>query len=107
MKTIAKSAVMAVLIAFAAGPAGADVTCLQTRMIDHTSVQDSRTVLFHMKDGKTWRNTLTAACPSLRFHGFAVNLHRDEICSRGQSISVLETHEVCMLGQFSPEPAHI
>jgi hypothetical protein len=70
--------------------------------IDHTHVVDPQTILFYMRDGKIWKNTLKARCPSLMFHGFNFATHQDEICSNAQSIRVIETDEVCQLGAFTP-----
>jgi len=103
MKTITKTLAAAAIAVCAALPALASPVCIQSRMIDHTSVQDSKTVLFHMKDGKVWRNSLQNSCPSLNFHGFVMNMGpTDTVCSNQQSISVLKTHETCMLGAFEP-----
>lgn len=92
-------AVCAALPALAAAP-----VCLQTYRIDHTSVLDSKTIIFHMKDGKQWKNTLMNACPSLNFHGFIMNVRggSDEVCSNQQSIKVLESGNICMMGEFTP-----
>jgi len=109
MKAIAITAVIAGL---AIAPAAADETkpaqpaqntvCLWTYQIDHTTVPDKNTILFYMRDGKIWKNTLPQPCPGLLFHGFAYVAHADQICSNMQSIQVIETHEVCMLGAFEP-----
>jgi len=103
MKTFISALVATAIAAGATAPALASPVCIQSRMIDHTSVQDSKTVLFHMKDGKVWRNSLQNSCPSLNFHGFVMNMGpTDTVCSNQQSISVLKTHETCMLGEFTP-----
>jgi len=72
--------------------------------IDHTHVVDARTILFYMRDGKIWKNTLRERCPALMFHGFTFVTHQDEICSNAQSIRVVESGEVCQLGVFTPYP---
>jgi hypothetical protein len=76
--------------------------------IDHTHAVNSRTILFYMRDGKIWQNTLATPCPGLMFHGFDFVTHQDEICSNAQSIRVLESGEVCALGPFTPytRPQH-
>ncbi len=79
--------------------------CLYPRMIDHTHVVDSRTILFYMRDGKVWRNTMKARCPGLMFHGFVYVTRFDELCSNMQGIRVIKTGEVCVLGTFTPERA--
>ena len=83
--------------------AGGHGVCLYPHEVDHTQVVDASTVLFHMKDGKIWKNTLKGPCPGLKFHGFAyVSNDVDEICSNAMPISVIESGEVCSLGAFTP-----
>lgn len=77
-------------------------TCLWTWQIDHTHYVAPRTVMFYMKDGRIWQNTLKGPCPGLAFHGFSYVLHTDQICSNEVGIRVLQTGEVCSLGAFSP-----
>lgn len=76
--------------------------CLEVSRIDHTHVVDPRTILFYMRGGAIWKNTLPAACPDLIFNGFAFATSIDEICSNMQSFRVLYSGEVCMLGTFTP-----
>jgi len=109
MKAIALGAVIAGLAISAAAaeepkPAAParNTVCLWTYQIDHTTVPDKSTILFHMRDGKIWKNTLPQPCSGLLFHGFAYVAHADQICSNMQSIQVIDTHEVCMLGAFEP-----
>lgn len=82
--------------------------CLWTYMIDHTRTVDPGTILFYMKNGDVWRNNLPQPCNGLSFHGFAYVTRDGSICDNAQSIMVLETHDVCMLGAFTrePPPAH-
>jgi hypothetical protein len=86
-------------------PALADApVCLRSQWIDRTTVVNPTTILFRMKDGKVWRNTLKSPCLGLKFNGFVYVLHgSDEICGEVQSIRVLRTNEVCILGPFTPE----
>jgi hypothetical protein len=78
--------------------------CLKTSMIDTTKVIDSRTLDFRMRDGTVWRNALVNQCPSLKFYGFVYSTNYPEICGNMQSIRVLRSHEVCMLGTFTRLP---
>jgi len=68
--------------------------------IDHTHVVDPTTILFYMRDGKVWKNTLAQPCPGLMLHGFAFKTSHDELCSNRQGIEIIETHQVCVLGTF-------
>lgn len=104
MKKIAAFATMLAIGASLIAPASAAAPgCLWTRQIDRTTVIDPKTILFHMKDGKVYRNTLQSPCLGLQFNGFAYVLHSDELCGESQSIHVLQTKEVCTLGKFVPE----
>ncbi len=104
MKKIAALAVLlaagfATIAPATAGP----MVCLKTELIDNTTVVNPKTVLFRMKDGKVWRSDLRAPCLGLKFNGFAYVTHFDEICGGVQSIRVLRSGEVCVLGPFSPD----
>ena len=101
----ALAASLAIGAAFAQGtppPKRAPLVCFQTTQIDHTKTVDAQTLLFYMKDGKVWKNTLQSRCPSLKFHGFAYVTPDGQICSYQQVIHVLKTHETCVLGPFVP-----
>ncbi len=117
MKAMAITAVAAML---ATGPALAKGTppsapapappagnvCLWTYQIDHTSVPDENTIVFHMVGGKTWVNKLLGSCSGLKFHGFTYVVRGPgEICGNQQSIRVLNTGAVCLLGPFTPGDA--
>jgi hypothetical protein len=104
MKTFTTTIAAAATLALAALPALASPVCLQVSRIDHTHVQDSKNVLFYMKDGKIWHNALANACPALNFHGFVMDVKGsvDTVCSNQQSIKVLDSGETCMLGEFAP-----
>jgi hypothetical protein len=78
--------------------------CLNIDMpnaVDHTRTVDASTILFYMRDGKIWKNTLKTPCPGLLFHGFSYVTHYAELCGN-EGISVIETHQVCSLGNFAP-----
>jgi hypothetical protein len=78
--------------------------CLNIEMpnaVDHTKTVDASTILFYMRDGKIWKNTLKTPCPGLEFHGFSYATHYSELCGN-EGISVIETHQVCSLGNFTP-----
>ena len=119
MKTaIAAAAFAALGLAAFVGSVGAEEAagkpiCIHSRDIDHTEVPDSRTILFYMRGGKIWKNTLMSDCAGLRFEGFAyAPTPPDEICSNMQTIRVLRQGSVCMMGAFTPytppktKPAH-
>lgn len=81
--------------------------CLTPERIRQTEIIDDDTILFHMSDGKTWRNTLQYHCPGLRLTGgFAYEVSGAQICGNLQTIHVLRGGPICQLGAFSlPDPA--
>lgn len=83
-------------------PASPTGTCLVVYQIDHTEIVDRSTILFHMKDGKVWKNTLQAPCVTLPGEGFIYEPKYDEVCDNIEHIRVLRTREVCLLGIFTP-----
>lgn len=79
--------------------------CLWTYQIDHTKYVQPRTLLFYMRGGKVWQNTMLNDCTGLNFNGFAYVTRDGKICSNMQSIIVLQSHQLCMLGDFTPYTA--
>ena len=98
------SLILAVGIATIA-PAAAAPTCLYTYQIDRTKVVDSQTIDFRMRDGTVYRNVLQHKCTGLHFNGFVYRVQTDEICDNLQSIRVLQTNDICLLGAFTKLPA--
>ncbi len=107
MRTIAKLATLTALGMTSVTPVAAAPVCLNTFYIDSSHVVDPQTIIFRMKDGTQWRNTLRTPCRGLMFHGYTYNVKYTELCDYGQSIRVLQTHEICTLGNFTKiAPAH-
>jgi hypothetical protein len=108
MKIVATLAGAAVLLGSSAAiavqaPASSPASvCLNTRNIQRTEVQDDRTILFHMRDGKIWRNRLRQICPMLKTSPYTQVLHNDQVCSNQQFIHVTQTGDTCSLGDFTP-----
>lgn len=77
--------------------------CLRTDDVDHTEIINDGAILFHMKAGKPYLNTLRYPCPSLTMEGgFTYETPAPEICSEAQTIRVLRSGNFCELGQFTP-----
>jgi hypothetical protein len=100
------AAALALLALTAAAPASAQPAskpnvCLKLHLIDHTKAPNDRTIIFYLKDGSAYQSTLPAACPELSFNGFSyVATPPEDICGGLQSIRVVRTHSVCLLGPF-------
>ncbi|MGD0867121.1 MAG: hypothetical protein ABSA49_16365 [Rhizomicrobium sp.] len=84
---------------------GVGPVCLTPHQIDHTKTVDPSTILFYMKNGTIWKNTLKERCPMLMYHGFSYVSHVDEVCGNSQAISVIQSGETCTLGPFTPYTA--
>jgi len=111
MRSIPRLAVAASML-LSIGPAVAQApaqpsghVCLSLREIQRTETPNDRTILFHMRDGKVWRNTLKQNCPMLRVSPYAQVLPNGEmVCANQQFIHVLQTGNTCTLGEFTPLP---
>lgn len=107
MKKIVKLAMLLAVGATSVAPVAAAPVCLNTYYIDSTHVVNAKTILFKMKNGTVWRNTLHSPCPGLLFDGFTYTLHTMDLCDDLQVIRVLRSDEVCVLGKFTKEvPNH-
>jgi hypothetical protein len=79
--------------------------CLKLQDIQRSEVLDDRTIVYHMRDGKVWRNTLRRACPMLKNSPYTVVAGTDLICSNQQFIHLALTGDDCPLGEFTSMPA--
>ena len=91
--------------------AGEPVDCLQTTRIRSTSVQDDRTIDFHMRNGAIYRNNLPHSCPGLGIErAFSYQLSIPQLC-KVDMVTVLRTGggsmrgATCGLGVFVPVKA--
>src|SRR6185312_15838786 len=84
--------------------ANAQGVCLQSYLVDRTKVVDDNTIIFYMKNGSAWMNTLPHKCNGLKFaNGFSYNQSSDnQICSNLEIIKVIGQGTTCGLGEFTP-----
>jgi hypothetical protein len=88
------------LIAATAAPAAANM-CVQSRDILGTNSKDGKLMTFRMRDGRVLVNHLQGVCSDLKFEGFVWVLRgTDEVCENQQSLRVLRSGQVCLLGKF-------
>ena len=99
-----KKLMTVLVLAGMAAPAWAQNRCIDTRQIVSSKSDDGRTMVFKMRDGRTWVNHLQGICSDLRFNGFAWTLHSGDtkVCEHEQSFRVLQSGQVCTLGKFDP-----
>jgi hypothetical protein len=105
MTTMAKTpfAISAIVVSILAlQPARAN-TCIDVQnIVSSTPNRDGTAINFTMRDGKIWRNDLQGKCPDLRFEGFSWTIPiGTEVCEREQSIRVIQSPQICMLGKFT------
>ena len=82
-------------------------SCITSRDIEDTDAITDRVVLFHMKNGRTYRNDLPHACPQLTRSGsaFAYSTPTSQLCA----IDIIQVTEpttgfgygACTLGKFT------
>ena len=85
-------------------PASNTRDCLSTHTLRSTAVLDDQTILFQLRDGSVWKNTLDFSCPTLGFHeSFSYVSHGSRLCDL-DSIKVFEPFGIsgasCGLGKF-------
>ena len=92
----------------AALPAAADrPVCFPSYQIDHTSIPDDNTILFHMRGHKVYNADLINRCVGLRINsrGFTYSPTipgSDEICSNLLTIRLNDTGQTCLIGTITP-----
>jgi hypothetical protein len=104
MKTIITAIALAGVVA--ASPVSAKI-CLRSQDIVSTHSDDGKVLTFKMRNGQTLVNHLQGACPDLKFNGFEWTLHGIEnVCENEQSLRVLRSGQICVLGKFDPAVPH-
>jgi hypothetical protein len=98
MKTFAVFALAGLVLS---SPALAKNVCVRSNEIVSTHSDDGKVLVFKMRNGQTWINHLKGACPDLKFEGFEWTLRGiDDICENQQSLRVLRSGQICVLGKF-------
>lgn len=84
-------------------PAYADRMCINPSDIVSSGSKDGKTMIFHMRDGRVLVNHLRGSCPDLRFNGYVWVVHGpDLVCEDEQSLRVMQSGQICILGKFDP-----
>lgn len=84
---------------------GKPISCLNTREIEETDAVTDRVLLFHLKNGRTYRNDLPQACPRVTRSGSAISY---QTTGRLCAIDIVRVSEPasgfgyggCSLGKF-------
>jgi len=78
--------------------------CLDVNRIDHTQVLSDHQILFYMYGKKIWVNNLTNRCATLTSQdGFVWESSIPKYCDNLETIRVIRSGEVCLLGAFTPD----
>ena len=96
--------VLVAALAAAETPGVAARDCVTTSTLRNTAVLDDQTILFQLRDGSVWKNTLDLSCPTLAFHeSFSYVSHGMRLCDL-DTIKVFEpfgaSGATCGLGKF-------
>jgi hypothetical protein len=87
----------------AASPAAAQKVCLDNQQVESARSDDGKTMIFKMRNGQTYINHMRGSCPGLKYNGFAWELRGiNQICENQQTLRVINSGEICMLGKFDP-----
>ena len=98
----AVSALALIALGWTEAAAAKSHVCIDGADISYTSEPDDQTIVFHMNNGRVWRNTLRQTCPNLKFEqAFSEVIRGGEICANEQIIRVHETGNICALGDFT------
>src|SRR5580658_4718014 len=74
--------------------------CLPEEDLRSASSSDGKTLVMRMRDGKVWNSRLKGDCPSLKFNGVVWVIHDPQgICEDTQSLQVLQSDQICILGK--------
>jgi hypothetical protein len=81
--------------------------CFPTYQIDHTSIPDDNTILFHMRGHKVFKAALVNRCVGLKENtrGFSYSPTipgSNEICANLLTIRLNDTGQVCLIGDITP-----
>ena len=104
MRRILKSSLIgAVLLTVATPVLAAPDICIDTRQIASQKVEGGGSaIMFTMRDGTQYRNKLQGRCPDLDFNGYVWTVRNPDntVCDRANTLRVLQSGEVCQIGNF-------
>jgi hypothetical protein len=89
----------------------AQALCVSERdIVNTTPSNDGKLLTLKMRDWRSLVNHLQGVCSDLRFNGFVWVLHgTNDVCENQQTIRVLQSGQICLLGRFeqgkTPAPA--
>ena len=92
------------LLAAAVLATPAQALCVSERdIVSTTPSKDGTQLTLKMRDGRVLVNHLQGRCSDLRFNGFVWVLRGSSgICENMQTLRVIQSGQVCLLGKFDP-----
>lgn len=89
-----------------AAPASIGSSCIDPRNIVSQNIVSDQEIHFKLRNGQTWTNKLVSACSGLRIAGgFSWDIRGSLACSNQETITVLNSGNFCLLGEFSQLPS--
>jgi hypothetical protein len=77
--------------------------CLEVADIRRTNAPDGQHLLFYMRDGKVWENTLTRSCAGLTSNSWTWVVRGPlRVCANTHTLRVFQTNVICRIGDFAP-----
>ena len=80
--------------------------CINVADIRRTNAPDPQHLVFYMRSGKIWENTLTRSCAGLTSNRWTWVVRSPiRVCANAHRIRVFQTNLICTIGDFAtPRP---
>lgn len=92
--------------AASAGQASIQNNCLNPTEIAKQTILSDTEIRFELRNGDVFINRMSPACSGLKFEGgFSWQVRGTLVCGKQQTIQVLNAGNICLLGDFTREPA--
>jgi hypothetical protein len=77
--------------------------CFDVSDIDRSVILSDQEIVFYLKGGKAWKNTLQGTCPGLHSQqGFRWRISTTTVCANQQILYAMHSQKPCFLGNFTP-----
>lgn len=89
-----------------AGQASIQNSCINPTEIEKQTILSDEEIRFEMRNGDVFVSHMSPACHGLKFEGgFSWQVRGTLVCGKQQTIEVLRTGNVCLLGELTREPS--
>jgi hypothetical protein len=77
--------------------------CLEVANIRRTNAPDSQHLVFYMRDGKVWENTLPRTCAGLTSNSWTWVVRGPlRVCANTHRLRIFQNNVICAIGDFAP-----